>query len=151
MADLVAKGIEVLQQLREEGTTSVFNSLKVEDLKALLQHSDPQGPIPKGSKADLKKRVEQLPIVKAAIREFNSRNPRPAPAATPAAPRQPLPPSPPLPPSLPPPRPLPPQLPAPAVPYDPVGGNRTPETVSGVASSGPAADLSVAPDAMVTD
>ena len=59
VADLVAKEIEVMRKVREEGTTSVFDSLKVEDLKALLQHSDPQGPTPKGSKTNLKNRVEQ--------------------------------------------------------------------------------------------
>ena len=79
MVEAVTHAITVLETIAARGLGTV-DSLQVKDLKALLQHDDPEAPEAKGSKADLKDRVLALASVNQAVARFAAERATLAPA-----------------------------------------------------------------------
>ena len=90
MATAPVRAAEVLQLIKERGEPGLQN-LPVKDLQALLVHSNPTAPAPKGNKADLLQKVRSLAEVAAAVRAAAAARPganhpgAAAPAAVPAS------------------------------------------------------------------
>ena len=83
--DNVTKATHLLTTISNSGP-SKLNNLVVNDLKALLTHSDPEGKEQKGNKAELLARVKILESVKGALGICeSSKNPNP-PASAPSDP-----------------------------------------------------------------
>jgi hypothetical protein len=85
IVDNVNKATHLLTTISNSGP-SKLNSLVVNDLKALLTHSDPEGKEQKGNKAELLARVKILESVQGALAIYeSSKNPNP-PASAPSDP-----------------------------------------------------------------
>jgi hypothetical protein len=88
---LVTTGSVLLKKIEQHGP-SFLNCLKIDELHALLVHSDPQGHVPKPSKKQIGfEKVAELTTVKAAIlRHFSNfvaaTQPQPQPELPPIAP-----------------------------------------------------------------
>ena len=68
VAESISLGSTLLATIRCHGPTAITR-LTVSDLQALLQNAAPQGTVPKASKAELLRQVQDLETVKAVVRD----------------------------------------------------------------------------------